>query len=119
MRDNNDVVRDFVRYEIMTDGFVLPDAPDRERILKIVVSLVDPDAPLSGSGNITSTFTTPWCIGAAGEAATFLEKTYSEASRLNIKLGEIIFYRRTKFGLFVNGPFEKELGRFTAEYLKG
>jgi len=111
MRDNIDGLRDFIRYEILTNE-TLFDMPDRERNL-VVRILISDFRNQQDDGQIIRVRTLPWCSLMTTQAAKFIEEIWNETKAVQATVNEIIFYKITRFGLFVPGPFVRELGRFS------
>ena len=110
MRDGHDVLRDFIRYEIIPD--VTWGAPDRERKLRVVIHYFDHKTRELGDNGVSSVFETPLCTEAASDAAKVIIERWNSLQKYNLNFGDIIFYKVVPLGSYVPGPFVSELGRF-------
>jgi len=114
VRDNIDVLRDFIRYEIMTNE-TLFDMPDMERSLAVKIIISD-FRNQQDDGRIIRVRRFPWCNGMTYESAKFIEEIWNETKDVQATINEIVFYKMTRFGLYVPGPLVREIGRFSTTF---
>lgn len=102
MRDNVDVMRDFIFFEIM--GSKVSYDEDRETKLRM-----DMTATFNAMNDTVTKTSYEWSHKGAWQAADLIRQTYDVTKAIE----EIMFYRVRSIGLFVHVPFVKPLGGFT------